>query len=196
MKRVVPIAAILAAMTVISGCGATSDQRAFEYMADMARDAAYKAFAPNPVTRDGLTLQRPVAGTIPRGYLPFHFGTGSEEAERAGRELQNPFHSTQRTLVEGEALFRTYCLVCHGEKGKGDGPIAGKIPAPPSYLSAPLMQYPAGRIFHVITLGSGKMPSYASQLSAGERWKIVTYVQISLQGRQEQKAPPNSGGKL
>jgi mono/diheme cytochrome c family protein len=136
-----------------------------------------------------------VAGTIPRGYLPFHFGTGSEEAERAGRELQNPYHSTQRTLVEGEALFRTYCLVCHGEKGKGDGPIAGKIPTPPSYLSAPLMQYPAGRIFHVISLGSGKMPSYASQLSADERWKIVTYVQTTLQGHREQQVALKNGGK-
>src|SRR5215469_1602414 len=66
------------------GCGARSQQRAFEYMPDMARDPAYKAFAPNPVTRDGLTMQRPVAGTIARDYQPFHYGAGDEEAARAG----------------------------------------------------------------------------------------------------------------
>jgi predicted aminopeptidase len=66
------------------------DRRAYEYMPDMARDPAYKAFAPNPVTRDGLTLQHPVAGTIPRGYHPFHYGPGEQEAERAGRELKRP----------------------------------------------------------------------------------------------------------
>jgi mono/diheme cytochrome c family protein len=34
----------------------------------------------------------------------------------------------------------------------------------------------------VITLGTGKMPSYASQLSFDERWKVVTYVHGVLQG--------------
>src|SRR5215475_6396384 len=67
-------------------------------------------------------------------------------------------------------------------QGKGDGPISGKIPPPPSYVSDRLMQFPPGRIFHVITLGTGKMPSYAAQLSADERWKVVTYVHGVLQG--------------
>jgi len=67
-------------------------------------------------------------------------------------------------------------------QGKGDGPISGKIPPPPSYQSERLMQFPPGRVFHVITLGTGKMPSYASQLSFDERWKVVTYVHGVLQG--------------
>jgi mono/diheme cytochrome c family protein len=193
MKHVIHFTVVVAT-AVLVGCGATSNRRAYEYMPDMYRDAAYKAFAPNPVTRDGLTLQRPVAGTIPRGYFPFHYGAGEQEAERAGRELHDPYQSTQRTLEEGSALFTTYCLVCHGAQGKGDGPISGKIPPPPSYLSDRLMQFPAGRFFHVITMGSGKMPSYASQLSADERWKIITYVQTSLQGRREQPVVAQSRG--
>ena len=44
------------------------------------------------------------------------------------------------------------------------------------------MQFPPGRVFHVISTGTSKMPSYASQLSANERWKIVTYVRTNLQG--------------
>ncbi len=182
MKHIFGALTFFAALLVMAGCGASSERRAYEYMPDMARDPAYKAFAPNPVTRDGLTLQRPVAGTIPRGFHPFHYGTGEEEATRAGRELENPYHASQKTLEEGKALFLTYCQVCHGEQGKGDGPLAGKIPPPPSYVSDRLMQFPQGRIFHVVTLGSGKMPSYASQLSADERWKVVTYVHAVLQG--------------
>jgi len=173
---------IPAFLVALAGCGATSQQRAYEYMPDMARGPAYKAFAPNPVTRDGLTLQHPVAGTIPRNYQPFHFGPGEEEAARAGRELQDPYHATARTLDEGKALYQTYCIVCHGEQGKGDGPISSKIPPPPSYLSDRLMQFPPGRVFHVISMGTGKMPSYAAQLSMDERWKIVTYVHAFLQG--------------
>jgi mono/diheme cytochrome c family protein len=34
-------------------------------------------------------------------------------------------------------------------------------------------------------MGSGKMPSYAAQLSSDERWKIVTYVHAALQGLRE-----------
>src|SRR6266436_5264251 len=84
MKPLTAIMAGLLALAVLAGCGATEQQRAYEYMPDMARDPAYKAFAPNPVTRDGLTLQRPVAGTIPRGYQPFYYGAGDPEAVRAG----------------------------------------------------------------------------------------------------------------
>jgi hypothetical protein len=47
-----------------------------------------------------------------------------------------------------------------------------------------VLSFAPGRIFHVITLGSGKMPSYAAQLSADDRWKIVTHVMVSLQGRR------------
>lgn len=167
---------------LVSACGGSGNHRAYEYMPDMVRDPAYKAFAPNPATRDGLTLQHPVAGTIARGYYPFHYGVGEPEAIRAGLELHDPYHPTARTLDEGKALFQTYCMVCHGVKGLGDGPIVGKIPPPPSYVSDRLMQFPPGRIFYVITKGTGKMPSYASQLRADERWKVVTYVHTVLQG--------------
>jgi mono/diheme cytochrome c family protein len=177
---------LLALVALSAGCGDSTQKRAFEYMPDMARDPAYKAFAPNPVTRDGLTLQTPVAGTIPRGYLPFHYGPGEDEAARAGRDLRNPYHPTPQTLQEGRALYQTYCLVCHGKTGKGDGPVAEKIPHPPSYTSDRVLQFPPGRIFHVITVGAGKMRPYAAQLSANERWKIVTYVRTSLQGMPEQ----------
>jgi mono/diheme cytochrome c family protein len=164
-------------------------------MPDMARGPAYKAYAPNPVTRDGLTLQRPVAGTIARGYQTFHYGPGEDEAARAGRELQNPYHATPQILKDGQYLFQNYCQVCHGEQGKGDGPIAGKVPNPPSYTSARVFAFPPGRIFHVVTMGSGKMPSHASQLSASERWKVVTYVRTKLQGLGEVYAVQQTGDK-
>ncbi len=187
--------ALAAAAAVILACGARSALRAREYMPDMARGPAYKAFAPNPVTRDGLTLQRPVPGTLARGQQPFHYGAGEDEALRAGRELENPVPATARTLEEGKALYEVYCLVCHGPQGRGDGPISGKIPPPPDYRSARLAQFQPGRIFHVVTMGAGKMPSYAAQLTAEERWKVVTYVHASLQGPEDPLSPPRGEGR-
>ena len=194
MRRRLSLIAAIAVLLGAAGCGASSQKRAYEYMPDMARDPAYKAFAPNPVTRDGLTLQGPVAGTIPRGYTSVHYGPGENEAARAGRELENPYRPSRQTLEEGRALYQTYCSVCHGEQGKADGPIAEKIPHPPSFTSDRLLTFPSGRIFHVITMGTGKMPSYASQLSVEERWKVVTYVHNSLQGSAEQSARVRQGG--
>ena len=164
------------------GCSANEDERGYEYMPDMARSPAYKAYAPNPVTSDGVTLQRPVVGTIPRGYRPFHYGPGEQEAIRAGRELQIPIRATPQALSDGKVLFQSYCQVCHGAEGKGDGPISGKIPPPPAYTSTRVIAFPPGRVFHVITMGSGKMPSHAGQLSEEERWKVVAYVHTVLQG--------------
>jgi len=172
----------LAAIAMLaSACGgASGNDRALEYFPDMARDPAYKAFAPNPATRNGITLQRPVAGTIARGAQPFHYDKGEAEAVRAGQELRNPYHATPPILAKGQALYEIYCAVCHGSHGKGDGPIASKIPPPPSYKSDRLLGFAPGRIFHVITMGANKMPSYAVQLAPDDRWLIATYVRGRL----------------
>jgi len=191
----VPITMVLTLLLAAAGCGADGNTKSFEYFPDMARGPAYKAYAPNPVTRDGLTLQRPVAGTIARGYHPFHYGPGEPEAIRAGHELTNPFRPTPQVLEDGKSLYQTYCMVCHGAAGKGDGPISGKIPPPPSYKSARVLAFPPGRIFHVVTMGSGKMQSYASQLSANERWKVVTYVTTVLQALGDSDAAAAGGNK-
>jgi mono/diheme cytochrome c family protein len=181
----------LTAMAALQGCGAGGNDRALEYMPDMARGPAYKAFAPNTATRSGLTLQAPVPGTIARGHraFQFHYGPGEEEAARAGRELTNPLPPAPVTIDDGRGLYQTYCLVCHGANGKGDGPlvVAGKIPTPPAYTSERVVAFPPGRVFHVITMGTQdatgkqKMPSYAAQLTPGERWKVVSYVAGTLQ---------------
>ena len=168
------------------------EQPGSEYIEDMARGPAYKAFAPNQATRNGITLQHPVAGTIARGYHPFRYAKGDTDAARAGRELTNPFHQDDAAALDkGKVLYETYCLVCHGTEGKGDGPIASKIPPPTSYKSERVMGFLPGRIFHVITLGSNKMPSYAAQLSPDDRWLIITYIRAVLQELPE--AAPAGG---
>jgi mono/diheme cytochrome c family protein len=185
------LAGVLLAGAVAMGCGASGNERAREYMPDMARGPAYKAFAPNSALRSGLTLQAPVPGTIARGHrsYQFHYGPGEEEAIRAGRELTTPLPATAALQEDGRGLYQTYCLVCHGAAGKGDGPLvtAGKIPTPPSYTSDRVAVFPPGRIFHVVTMGTQdatgkqKMPSYAALLTPDERWKVVGYVAGSLQ---------------
>jgi mono/diheme cytochrome c family protein len=149
----------------------------YEFIPDMARSVPYDAYAPNPVTRDGKTLQAPVAGTIAHGGpLPFHYAATPEDAARAGRELHSPFPPSPAVLARGQVVYQTFCAVCHGARGAGDGPLIPKFPNPPSYTSARLLAMPDGQIFHVITRGSGLMPAYAGQIAPDDRWKAIAWV--------------------
>lgn len=37
--------------------------------------------------------------------------------------------------LDGQALYREYCAVCHGESGKGDGPMGRALKTPPADLT-------------------------------------------------------------
>ena len=115
-------------------------------------------------------------GTVPRGFRPFRYAATPEEALRAGRELRNPIAPGPESLAQGRTLYETFCLVCHGEQGQGDGPLVPKIPNPPAYTSDRVRGMAPGQIFHVISRGSGRMPSYAAQIPEEQRWQIVLYV--------------------
>src|SRR5262249_25239859 len=115
----------------------------------------------------------PVPGTVPREFQPYAYRS---DPEAAGRELRNPLKPTQRVLERGRAMFNTYCIVCHGPNGEGDGTVVPKFPRPPPPPSAKVRTWPDGRIFHVMTNGQNLMPSYASQVAPSDRWAIIHYI--------------------
>jgi mono/diheme cytochrome c family protein len=39
------------------------------------------------------------------------------------------------SAASGEEMFNTYCAVCHGKAGKGDGPAASEFKIPPANLT-------------------------------------------------------------
>lgn len=181
---------VIAFVLVIAawGCSGGRSQRGYEYMPDMTASVPYDTFARNPVTKTGMTQQVPVRGTIPRGFLPIHYARTPEDAERAGRELSYPRPPDAAAVEQGKRQYETFCAVCHGASGDGDGPLVPLIPNPPAYSSERVRAMPPGRLFHVVTFGSGRMPAYASQVPAADRWSIVAYVQ-TLQRRHAETAP-------
>ncbi len=60
----------------------------------------------------------------------------------------------QTSAASGQEMFKTYCAVCHGAAGKGNGPAAEALKVPPSDLSALTAKnggkYPALRVSAVI----------------------------------------------
>jgi len=156
--------------------------RNFEWPTQMQYSAAYRSQTANPVLPNGMTAQPAVAGTVPRGFQTFHYGPEPSEAERAGRELKNPFQSTTENLARGQYTFSNYCQVCHGATGAGDGPLIPKYPNPPSYQTETSRALADGNMFHVITMGRNNMPAHAAQVPADDRWKVILYIR-KLQGR-------------
>lgn len=170
---------ILASSLLSLGCDPKKPN--VELIQDMMDQPSYKAQDQDPIT--GLSSNRmPPEGTVPKGIKPYPFNPS--EGELAGKKLSNPLAKpTPEVLAKGKERYTVYCSVCHGETGKGDGPVAEKmlVKRPPPLISELVRNYPDGRLYHIITAGQGVMGSYAGQVGTPEnRWALVTYIR-SLQ---------------
>ena len=90
-----------------------------------------------------------------------------------------PVEINDAALRRGQERYNIYCVVCHGATGEGDGMIVRRgYGKPPSYFEDRLQEKvtPAAHFFDVITNGWGAMPSYAEQIPAEDRWKIIAYI--------------------
>jgi mono/diheme cytochrome c family protein len=161
---------------LVFSCSQDPNEKGIEVFPDMVYPVAYQAFSENSLTPNGETMLKAPKGSISRGYVPFHYGEGEAEAERAGVELKNPIASDAKSIERGKFLYTNTCQVCHGDTGKGDGPIIPKFPNPPSFTSRALADYPDGRMYHIITMGFGDMPSHSAQLNDTDRWHVVNYI--------------------
>ena len=186
MKRILLYIFLLLAVGVISSCNDDPRKPGYEYMPDMYRSPDYETNSMNPLFPDSMTDRQPVAGTVARGNdiytsfdrLPYPYAGDSLGYETAGRELHNPLDKTQENMTEGKRLYDNYCGVCHGSKGMGDGRVPqNNGPKPPAYSSDQLKNLPEGKAFYTTQYGKNNMGSYASQLTASQRWKIIMYVQ-------------------
>ena len=185
---------MLVVSLLCTGCVWSSEEPPWDYLPDMRHSVPYDSFAVNPILEGRKTLRHPAPGTIPRGFLPFPYGPEPEEAERAGRELTNPWPESPEVLARGEHLYQTFCEVCHGTTGAGDGPLIPKIAPPPAYTSSGVRDYPPGRLFHVISRGFGRMPAYRVQISQDDRWRLVHWVAKLQQAEEIEHSPPSKLG--
>ncbi|MBT3590754.1 MAG: cytochrome c [Candidatus Marinimicrobia bacterium] len=147
-----------------------------EFVPEMVHSVPFDAFSDNPNYQNGHTLQMPVVGTIARGFLP-EYSESKLTEELAGEVLINPLDKTDENIVRGEWVYRTYCQVCHGMTGLGDGPVTKRgVPPPPSLLTDNINQMKDGQLYHIITNGKGNMASYRSQVQRKDRWKVIHYI--------------------
>lgn len=179
------ITVFILAGSMIMSCDKTRHKRGYDFMPDMVYSQAYETYTENPNFADSMTMRVPVIGTVPTNFVPFRYTIDSVSRVEAGMKLVNPFQHTDEVIARGKEVYTTFCLVCHGPQGNGDGHLftSGLYPLQPRAISAaPTAQLKDGEIYHTITLGFASMGAYGPQIHPDDRWKVVHYVRELQKG--------------
>lgn len=95
-------------------------------------------------------------------------------------ERINPIPLNADSIATGQALFSTNCAACHGQTGKGDGPVGVTLNPRPADLTqhAIVGIHTDAQLFEWITNGfpGSRMPAFKSALSDTERWHLVNFI--------------------
>lgn len=79
-------------------------------------------------------------------------------------------------LKDGKAAYDANCAVCHGSRGKGDGPGGAALNPKPKDLAEKVIQGQSdGELFWKISEGRGVMPPW-KHLPESVRWSLVHYM--------------------
>jgi mono/diheme cytochrome c family protein len=151
MKR---MALLLLLAAAAGGCG--------QNMEDQPK---YDEYEPAGLFKNGRVLQAPVAGTVARGDL-------ARDTQTSAKPVLD------RALLErGRHEHNVFCAPCHSRTGEGNGMVVQRgMPRPPSYHTDELRKASDRHLFDVITDGYGVMYSYASRISARDRWAVIAYI--------------------
>lgn len=175
MNTLYKIVALVGVSTLATSCF-NKEKPNYQLFPDMYESVAYETYAESDAFNNGITAQKPVEGTIPRGFEPEEYDNTPESLAKAKLELVSPLQNiSESDLNEAKALYTIYCAICHGDKGDGKGNLVKreKILGVPSYADRELTE---GGIYHVITHGLNSMGSHKNQMSQHERWLVTHYV--------------------
>ena len=91
----------------------------------------------------------------------------------------NPVPKTAVSVASGQAIFEQHCVICHGQDGHGDGPMAATLNPPPADLHAAHVDYHTDQQLHDWIEGGvngSSMPAFKGKLSDADVWNLVNYV--------------------
>ena len=119
------------------------------------------------------------------GFAPivaWQAGHAKEPHQHAdAAKLKNPVAADAASVEAGKKVYAAQCADCHGEAGKGDGPMAAYTgdPAPSNLADAEWKHGSSdGEIYTVIHDGveGTAMKDFAKDLKENEIWNVVNYV--------------------
>lgn len=96
-----------------------------------------------------------------------------------GGFAESPYAFADAELLRGKVLYQSFCAICHGAKGEGDGRVIPLgMPKPRSFQA--VRDQPEGYFYFAATNGFGRMLSYKSRIPERERWLIARYIKRCL----------------
>ncbi len=162
---------------MITACDHDRNDPGWSFFNDMEESQAYDTWSENPVYPEEKTMLGPVEGTVATHEHAFNFEKTPEDELKAAT-LKNPV-AGDFNEEQARVLYDQFCLVCHGEKGEGQGFLytSGKYPIPPaSYHSERALNKTDGQLFHNIRAGYGVMGAHGPQIGVEDTWQLVNYI--------------------
>ena len=99
------------------------------------------------------------------------------KAPASSDKLVNPIAGNASSVAEGKKIYVSMCVICHGEKGKGNGAAGVTLtPRPANFLAINVRHESDGNIFWKLSEGNPPMASYKTLLSETQRWQLVNYI--------------------
>jgi len=178
---------LILSLIILWSCDRNRNMPGYDFLPDMVYSQAFEAYSENNVFKDSTTQQLPVYGTMPEDFVAFRFDVLPENRLLAGQTLLSREQMTMKDVFDGKKLFGIFCINCHGVNGEGNGFLitSGKVPIKPANMTDErLVLTSRGELFHVVTVGFGLMGSYGSILSEQDRWKVVEYIKVKIQGQE------------
>ncbi len=116
-----------------------------------------------------------------------------EQPEAAAGLLDDTAGKGVNDIARGKFLFLTRCAVCHGDTGRGDGKLAGRVIKNPAPFDLTLSVRPQEYIVEIIRRGgaemsrSGNMPPWEEEFTRQDIGAIAAYL-MTLRSRESQQA--------
>ncbi|MEK7860780.1 MAG: cytochrome c [Chloroflexota bacterium] len=92
--------------------------------------------------------------------------------------------ATDAVIASGRATYGQRCMPCHGERGRGDGPLAAPLDPRPGDLVLHVPQHNDGELYYFVSRGvpGTAMPTWRDVLTETQRWELVAYLRTLAGG--------------
>ena len=98
----------------------------------------------------------------------------------SGMAMAVPAQKPSRRATDaqvGEELYTRHCVACHGEKGRGDGPLADSMVADIPDLQRVLDPDRRDELARVLLRGKGAMPGFEASFDKVAAVKLMKYLE-------------------